>query len=237
MTDQQKDEPIVQEEKENNSHSINSGIPENSEPADDKEQKGKKKKEKKKKTVGQEILSWIGTLLLAVVIAMTIRALLFEPIRVDGPSMLETLQNGEIVLVTKPAVLLNNLKRGDVVICRFPNRNTSRSLRLGSPVDLSLVQHELFIKRLVALPGDSVAVLDGKLYINDVLVEEDYITYPPTRNFGRVTLGKDEYMVMGDNRRDSHDSRSGDVGPISYDMIVGKASFVLWPLNRIRPIK
>jgi signal peptidase I len=139
--------------------------------------------------------------------------------------------------VTKPAVLLNNLKRGEVVICRFPNRNTSRSIRLGSPVDLALVQHELFIKRLVAFPGDSVAVLDGKLYINDALVEEEYITYPPVRNFARITLGKDEYMVMGDNRRDSHDSRSGDVGAISYDMIVGKASFVLWPLNRMRPIK
>ncbi len=234
MTDQQKDHPMNQEGTGTDTPSVNSDVQEPITPADEKI---KNKKEKKKKTVGQEILSWVGTLLLAVVIAITIRALLFEPIRVDGPSMLETLQNGEIVLVTKPAVLLNTLKRGDVVICRFPNRKTSNSIRLGSPVDLALVQHELFIKRLVALPGDSVAVLDGKLYINDALVEEEYITYPPVRNFARITLGKDEYMVMGDNRRDSHDSRSGDVGAISYDMIVGKASFVLWPLNRMRPIK
>ena len=199
--------------------------------------KRKNKKEKKKKTVVQEILSWVGTLLLAVVIALTIRALLFEPIRVDGQSMLETLQNGEIVLVTKPSVLLGNFKRGEVVICRFPRRNKTAALRLGAPLDLAFVSHELFVKRLVALPGDSVAVLNGQLYVNDEAVEENYITYPPTTNFGRVTLGEDQFMVMGDNRRSSHDSRSGDVGPISGDMIVGHAAFVLWPLNKIRTIR
>lgn len=194
------------------------------------------KKEKKKRTVWQEILSWVGTLLLAVVIAMTIRALLFEPIRVDGESMLETLQDGEIVLVTKPGVLLGRLNRGDVVICRYPNRNKTRALHLGAPLDFQLVQHELFVKRLVALPGDSVAVMNGKLYVNDSLVIEEYIDYPPVTDFPRVTLEENEYMVMGDNRRSSHDSRSRDVGPISRDMIVGKASYVLLPLNRIRPI-
>lgn len=198
--------------------------------------KGKSKKEKKKKTVGQEILSWVGTLLLAVVLALTIRALLFEPIRVDGKSMLETLQDGEIVLVTKPAVLLNKLKRGDVVIVRFPNRSKSTALRLGAPLDLEFVSHELFVKRLVALPGDSVAVLNGQLVVNDAIVQEDYIDYPPRQDYPRRVLGPDEYMVMGDNRASSHDSRSSDVGPISRSMIVGKAEFVLLPLNKIRSI-
>lgn len=197
---------------------------------------GKRKKEKKKKTVGQEILSWVGTLLLAVVLALTIRALLFEPIRVDGKSMLETLQDGEIVLVTKPAVLLNKLQRGDVVIVRFPNRSKTTALRLGAPLDLEFVSHELFVKRLVALPGDSVAVLNGQLVVNDAIVQEDYIDYPPRQDYPRRVLGPDEYMVMGDNRASSHDSRSSDVGPISRSMIVGKAEFVLLPLNKIRSI-
>ncbi len=212
-----------------------SAAPAAEKPQADADQK-RKKREKKKKTLGQEILSWVGTLLLAVVLAMTIRALLFEPIRVDGKSMLETLQDGEIVLVTKPGVLLGDFKRGEVVICRFPGRETAHTIHLGAPLDLQFVQHELFVKRLVALPGDSVAVQDGKLYVNDVLMQEDYITYPPTQNFGRVVLGENQYMVMGDNRASSHDSRSRDVGPISRDMIVGKAAFVLLPLNRIRPI-
>lgn len=195
-----------------------------------------KKKEKKKKTLGQEILSWVGTLLLAVVIAMLIRAFLVEPIKVDGRSMLETLQDGEIVLVTKPAVWTNSLKRGDVVIVRFPNRNKTMSLHLGAPLDIALVSHELFVKRLVALPGDSVAMMNGQLYVNDALVPEDFIAYPARQDYPRRVLGENEYMVMGDNRASSHDSRSSDVGPISRDMLVGKASFVLLPLNRIRAI-
>lgn len=202
-------------------------------PAEDKK---KKKKEKKKKTVGQEILSWVGTLLLAVVIAMLIRAFLFEPIRVDGRSMLETLQDGEIVLVTKPAVWTNSLKRGDVVIVRFPNRSKSTAIHIGAPLDLEIVSHQLFVKRLVALPGDSVAMIGGQLFVNDALVPEDYIQYPARQDYPRRVLGDNEYMVMGDNRAASHDSRSSDVGPISRDMLVGKASFVLLPLNKIRTI-
>ncbi len=198
---------------------------------------GKKEKEKKKKTVGQEILSWVGTLLLAVVIAMSIRALLFEPIKVDGESMINTLQDGEIVLVTKPDVLMNKLSRGDVVICRFPNRNKATTFRLGAPLDVAFVGHELFVKRLVALPGDSVAIMDGKLYVNDALVEEDYIDYPSYADYPRRVLDMDEYMVMGDNRASSHDSRSRDVGPITKDMIVGHAAYVLFPLNRMRTIR
>ena len=144
MTDQNKN-PNEQEVTEQNMAPANTTQEDAAAP-----KKGKGKKEKKKKTVGQEILSWVGTLLLAVVIAMSVRALLFEPIRVDGKSMLETLQDGEIVLVTKPAVLLNKLERGDVVIVRFPNRNKVADLRLGAPLDLQLVSHELFVKRLVA---------------------------------------------------------------------------------------
>lgn len=195
------------------------------------------KKEKKKRTVGQEILSWVGTLLLAVVIALAVRIFLAEPIRVDGRSMQETLQNGEIVLVTKPSVLLGNLNRGDVVICRFPNRNSTGTLQVWGPLDISLVHHEMFVKRLVALPGDSVEIREKHLYVNDQLVQEDYITHLPTRDLARVELGEDQYMVIGDNRSNSHDSRSADVGPISKNMIVGKAAMVLLPLNKIRIIK
>ena len=86
------------------------------------------KKEKKKKTVKQEVISWIITILSAVVIALVVRMFLFEPIRVDGESMLDTLQDGEIVYVSKPAYLRGQFNRGDVIICRYPNRNTQKNL-------------------------------------------------------------------------------------------------------------
>ena len=201
---------------------------------------GKKgKKEKKKKTVGQEILSWVLTLLAAVAIAATVRYFVFEPVRVDGHSMDTTLADKEVMLVTKPEVLLGKLKHGDVVVVRFPDRFTETKIRLGAPIDISLSNHTLFVKRLVGLPGDVIAVQGGHLYLNDQPVDEPYIDEDKFggRDFARYTLKEDEYFVMGDNRANSNDSRSPSVGPLSYDMIVGHAKMVLLPVGKLRTIK
>ena len=197
----------------------------------------KGKKAKKKKTVGQEILSWVLTLLAAVAIAATVRYFVFEPVRVDGHSMDTTLADKEVMLVTKPEVLLGKLKHGDVVVVRFPDRFTQATLRLGAPIDISLSNHTLFVKRLVGLPGDVIAVQGGHLYLNDQPVDEPYVDADKFggRDFARYTLKEDEYFVMGDNRANSNDSRS--VGPLSYDMIVGHAKMVLLPLGSLRTIK
>ncbi|NLD52426.1 MAG: signal peptidase I [Clostridiales bacterium] len=203
----------------------------------DNKKKQKAKKEKKKKTVGQEILSWVWLLLIAVVIAGLIRFFIFEPVRVQGRSMQETLQDGEVMLVTKPEVLLGKLQRGDVVIVRFPGRNSTTSISLGAPLDVGLTSHTLFVKRLVALPGDAVALMNGQLYVNDKPVEENYITHRSSDNYPRTVLGDNQYFVMGDNRANSHDSRAADVGPLTKDMIVGHPKLVLLPLNKIRIIK
>ncbi len=213
---------------------------EEQETADKKSKKGKKdKKEKKKKTVGQEILSWVLTLLAAVVIASAVRYFVFEPVRVDGHSMDMTLADREVMLVTKPEVLMGKMERGDVVVVRFPGRQSDHVLRLGAPIDIGLSYHTLFVKRLVALPGDTVAVQGGHLYLNDKLMDEPYIDEDKFggRDFGRYTLGKDEYFVLGDNRANSNDSRSPSVGPLSRDMIVGHAKMVLLPLGSFRTIK
>ena len=197
----------------------------------------KGKKAKKKKTVGQEILSWVLTLLAAVAIAATVRYFVFEPVRVDGHSMDTTLADKEVMLVTKPEVLLGRLNHGDVVVVRFPDRFTETKIRLGAPIDISLSNHTLFVKRLVGLPGDVIAVQGGHLYLNDQPVDEPYVDADKFggRDFARYTLKEDEYFVMGDNRANSNDSRS--VGPLSYDMIVGHAKMVLLPLGSLRTIK
>ena len=208
--------------------------------------KKKKKKEKKKKTVAQEIMSWVWTLLAAVVIATVIRAYVFEPVRVDGKSMTNTLQNGEILLVNKMIyqdTLLSKIfykaedrgfHRNDVVICRYPDR-LDWSFHFGAA--LSLEQHTIFVKRLVALPGDTVEIKDSVLYVNGEAVPDPENMASQPGDYPLRKLNADEYFVIGDNRRTSHDSRSADVGPISGDMIMGKAVSVILPFGNRRSVE
>ena len=158
----------------------------------------KDKKEKPKKTFKQELISWILTLAAAVAIGLVIRTFLFVPVKVKGESMQNTLMNKEIVLATKYDYLSGNFNRRDIVICHYPDRGGT-----------------LFIKRLIALPGDTIEMHGGELYVNGELVDESDIDMntPFTTNLGPYTLGEDEYFVMGDNRGNSNDSRA--VGPLT----------------------
>ena len=198
------------------------------------EQGKEKKGDKPINPVVHEIYSWIVTLLAAFAIAMVLRMFVFEPIKVDGISMTNTLLDKEIVYVSKLDYLFGDVSRNDVVICRYPNR-TGWSFSLGAGI--SLDNYTLFVKRVVALPGDTVSISGGKLYVNGEMVEDPEHMGSVPRDFAEITLGEDEYFVMGDNRLTSHDSRASDVGPLHRDQIMGKARFVLWPLNRIRGIK
>lgn len=203
---------------------------------EEKEQvkKRKKGKEKEPKTLKQEIMSWIWTLLAAVVIASLIRAFIAEPIRVDGDSMKNTLHNDEVVLVSKLDYLLGDVQRGDVIICRYPGRMHT-VFNLGAA--LSFDSYTLFVKRLVALPGDTVAITNGTLYVNGEAVADPEHMGSIPRDYAQRQLGADEYFVMGDNRRTSHDSRADDVGPISRSAIMGKVKCVLLPFSAIRGVQ
>ncbi|MDD3335635.1 MAG: signal peptidase I [Eubacteriales bacterium] len=185
------------------------------------------KKEKKPVNVKKEILSWILTLGAAVVIALVIRHFLFEPIRVDGESMCDTLQNNEIMLVTKPEYLFGgDPQRGDVIICKYPGRT------------------ENFVKRVMGVPGDVIEVRQNVVYRNGEAVDEPYLT-PERNNNGfsmeAFTLGENEYFVMGDNRDNSHDSRNyygyGSPSAITRDMIIGHVRCVVFPFDAIRGIE
>lgn len=192
---------------------------------------------KEKKTFKQELLSWVYTLLAALVIVTVIRTFFFEPIRVDGESMRNTLMDGDIVIVTKPEYWTGNYQRGDVIICRYPNRNKESSISLGGSFEFTFTNHTLFVKRLVGLPGDTVEFRSGVLYINGEMVDESAIDthIPSTRSMSAIKLGPDEYFVVGDNRGNSNDSRS--VGPISEDMIVGHVNLVVWPLSNFGKVE
>lgn len=178
----------------------------------------------------KELLSWVWTILCAVVLALLIRTFVFEPVRVDGHSMNDTLDDKEIVFVTKYDYLLNGPEHFDIVICHYPNR-TSRGL-------FGITTKTNFVKRLVGMPGDTIEIRNGVVVLNGEELAEDYLT--PSRNTRKInmparTLGDDEYFVMGDNRDNSNDSRS--VGVISRDMIIGHVRFVFFPFNQARGVE
>lgn len=188
------------------------------------EAKQQQEKGKKKKTVDlkKEIISWILTLAAAVAIALVIRTFIFEPVRVDGNSMLNTLRDGEIMFVTKPEYLFGDPMHGDVVICRYPNRKP------------------YFVKRVVGIPGDTVGITGNVVYINGEAIDETYLADERNRydhTMQPITLGENEYFVMGDHRDDSNDSRSSSVGPLMRNQIIGHVRYVLYPFNRIHAVK
>ena len=189
------------------------------------EEETKKGKEKKPVNVKKEILSWILTLGAAVIIALVIRTFLFEPVRVDGHSMDDTLANGEIMFVTKPEYLAGDPQHGDVVICHYPDRGNTN-----------------FVKRVIGVPGDTLMFVDNVLLRNGEVVDEPYLT--PSRNQNGfsmlpITLGENEYFVCGDNRDNSHDCRNltnGIPEAITRDMIVGHVRYVFYPFSDARSI-
>lgn len=195
-----------------------------------------------KKRILREIREWVVALAAAVLIALLVRTFLFTLIRVDGNSMYDTLLNNERLFVTVLDVKLSGVERGDVVICHYPNRT--------SPGLFGIETQTNFVKRVRGVPGDVVERRYGVTYINGEAIDPDNevnaAMYPNGHpdDYEPYTLGEDEYFVVGDNIYDSHDSRDwndsfpqGDVGPITGDMIVGRARFVFWPLSDIRVIE
>ena len=202
------------------------------------------KKEKRKKSTAREILEWILTFVVAVMIALPIRAFAFELLRVEGESMDDTLANGEIMFVSKldySSVWLtfpwqdeaerekaaritsgSNPERFDVVICRYPGRGDTN-----------------FVKRVVGLPGDTVELRDGYLYVNDEKYDEPYIPdeYRSGRmnSFGPYTVPENHFFVLGDHRNNSNDSRYQ--GALPRDMIIGHVRTVLYPFSGLRGIE
>ena len=176
---------------------------------------------KEPRTMGQEILSWVLTIVVAVAAALLIRTFVFELYRVDGASMSNTLVDGERMVCTKYDLLINGPQRGQVVICHYPGRGNTA-----------------FVKRLVALPGDTVEIRNRQLYVNDELVPDPpLMNSMPNADYPKRTLKDNEYFVIGDNRGNSHDSRYSDVGPLTRDQILAHVRCVIFPFGNIRGIE
>lgn len=189
----------------------------------DNEQQSPKKPEKAagiKPELKKELREWLIAFVSALAIVLILRSFLFTLIRVDGPSMSDTLLNGDSLFVNVLDMRLGGPDRFDVVICKYPNRP------------------DQYVKRVIGLPGETLSVRGGVLYINDQPIEEPFLSDARTvrfdkdsNSFGPVRIPEGHYYVMGDNRDDSNDSRS--IGMIPEDMFIGKVEYIIWPISRI----
>ncbi|MBI4036800.1 signal peptidase I [Candidatus Daviesbacteria bacterium] len=156
---------------------------------------------------------------------VVIRFFIAEPHKVSGTSMTPNFHDGDYIITNKLTTRFGKPTRGEVIILQNP-RNTSQD----------------FIKRIVGLPGEKIRVENGKVYINDVPLDEPYLppnTYTQSGAFlaegEEITVPDNQYFVMGDNRGGSSDSR--EWGPVTYQLIIGQAWVRYWPLKNGALIK
>ncbi len=182
--------------------------------------------EKLFRIVGGFFLDIIETVVVALSIFLIVYLFFMQPHQVNGQSMVPTFQDKEYLLTDKVSYKRRVPERGEVVVFKAP---PSAGCPEGTGCD--------FIKRMIALPGETVEVKNGHIFVNGVELNEyylpsDFVTQPGNyTSRGPVTLGQDEYFVVGDNRSHSSDSRSW--GPISYKDIVGRVFFRYWPPGKI----
>ena len=172
-----------------------------------------------KRSLGEEAKDWIISIAAAVVMALLIRTFIVELYIVDGPSMRPTLQHEERLVVSKFIYKLRDPERGEVLIFRYP-RDPSRD----------------FIKRVIAIGGDTIEIRDGRVYLNGKMQTEDYILEKTRSEYPKVTVPEGTVFVMGDNRNNSDDSRFADVGFVPFDLIKGKAVLIFWPLDKLQAL-
>ncbi|MGI8492055.1 MAG: signal peptidase I [Acidimicrobiales bacterium] len=173
---------------------------------------------------------WLVIIVVAVGVALLIRAFLFQPFYIPSPSMSPTLQVGDRVLVNKVSYDLHSIHRGDIVVFAKPPNDSSPGIK-----DL--------IKRVIGLPGETIQGIDGLVYVNGRKLSEPYLPHQSVANatrsafpatFPATAIPAGDYYVLGDNRSNSADSRF--IGPIPGKLIVGRAFFRLWPLSAVGTI-
>lgn len=159
----------------------------------------------------KEKIKEISPYVLIVVVIVVIRIFIATPVKVDGDSMYNTLNDNDIVLLSK----LSSIDRFDIIVLKENDNNAT------------------IIKRVIGMPGDKVKIRNNKIYINNKIIEDEY-AYGETSDYDEITLGDDEYFVLGDNRLISKDSRY--FGAIKKSDIKGKAVFRLFPFTKLGSI-
>ena len=210
---------------------------------------------RRKKSVLKE---WIEVTLTAFILYLIIVTFVIQSFHIPSSSLVPTLKIGDRLFASKfsyglslpfmdKKVFQRHPKRGDIIVFRYPGDPYRRlSLRLIAPVIRILTfkrinpdPHKDYIKRLIGLPGESLEVREGKVYINDKPLNELYAFHSiedlSFNHYGPVTVPSDSYFMMGDNREHSSDSRVW--GFLEKKYIKGRALFIYWPPNRIGIIR
>lgn len=172
-----------------------------------------------KTSVGKELFQWVLVIIGAVILAFLIDTFVIVNAQIPSGSMENTIMTGDRVFGNRLAYKFSDPKRFDIIIFKYPDDES-----------------QLFIKRIIGLPGETVEIHDGNIYINgsDTPLEDVDIKEPMEGSFGPYTVPEGCYFVMGDNRNNSRDSRYWENTFVSEDEILGKAVFRYWPLNKMK---
>jgi signal peptidase I len=192
-----------------------------------------------------------GLILMALVLAILIKTFLVQAFYIPSPSMVPTLKPDDRVLVTRIPYYFHDPERGDIVVFEDPNPSDApdRGVIGGAlhwliqKIGVEKPDNEDFIKRVIGLPGDTVSVKHGDVFVNGEQLKEPYLTQSTRwpEGVGKVTVPEGMLFVMGDNRGNSLDSRyglgvrdpeQGGVGFIPIDSVIGKAFVIVWPTDR-----
>jgi signal peptidase I len=160
--------------------------------------------------------SWVRDLIISLAISAFVIVFLYQPVKVEGTSMMPSLDDQERIFINKFVYRIEPIQHGDIIVFRYP-RDPAKS----------------FIKRVIGVAGDHVKIDDGHVYVNGKLLVEDYVprSYQDDRSYPDVTVPPDSYFVLGDHRSLSNDSR--DFGPVDSSYIYGKAVFGYWPVDKL----
>lgn len=163
-------------------------------------------------------LFWMRDLMLSVFIAIAVILFLYQPVKVEGTSMMPSLTDQERIFINKFVYRfgIRDVQRGDMVVFYYPQDPTKS-----------------YIKRVIGLPGDTVAVEDGTVYVNGHRLDEEYVPdeYRDRQSIPLTVVPPQHYYVLGDHRTSSNDSRAW--GPVHRQYIYGKAVFAYWPLDKL----
>jgi signal peptidase I len=159
---------------------------------------------------------WLRDLIISLAISAFIIVFLYQPVKVEGTSMMPSLDDQERIFVNKFVYRWEPIERGDIVVFRYP-RDPSKS----------------YIKRVIGVPGDHIRIDSGQVYVNDEALDEDYVppAYADERSYPEIVVPANSYFMLGDHRSMSNDSR--DFGPVKESYIFGKAVFGYWPMDKL----